>query len=60
MTQQIFMSRVHIININISDHFRDGRPGAQAVDTRWRVDWLTYMASSHSYVVIRSVRIRMI
>lgn len=52
------MSRVHIISITISDHFRDGRPGGQAVDTRWRVDWLTYMASSHSYVVIRSVRER--
>ena len=34
---------------------RDGRPGGQAVDRRWRVDWLTYMASRHSYVVIRWV-----
>ena len=34
---------------------RDGRPGGQAVDRRWRVDWLTYMASRHSYVIIRWV-----
>ena len=39
---------------------RDGRPGGQAVDTRWRVDWLTYMARSHSYVVIRSVIVMLI
>lgn len=34
---------------------RDGRPGGQAVDRRWRVDWLSYMVSRHSYVAIRCV-----
>ena len=30
----------------------DGRPGGQTVTREWRVDWDTFMASKHGYVII--------
>ena len=32
--------------------FRDISPGSQQVSSKWRVDWLTYMASNKGYVIV--------